>query len=94
MRFLSPLVSVVVFLSACGGDSRTPVAPTSPLPSPSVPSPAGVNGTVYMTSSSGRTPATGVRVQLTVQVQSGPFTGFTSWVDGGSTNSNGQFHVD
>ena len=84
------LVCVVVFLSACGGDSRTPLAPTSPI----VPPQAGVSGAVYMKTSSGRTPAEGVHVDVIVQVQSGPFTGYTSRVEGGYTNSVGAFHVD
>jgi len=94
MRSLLPLAFVVMFWSACGGDSRSSVTPTSPIVPAGMPSPAGVNGIVYWKSSSGRTPVQGARVDLTVQVQTGPYSGYSSWVDGGYTNGRGEFHVD
>jgi hypothetical protein len=94
MRFLLLLAFVVVFWSACGGNSRSPVSPTSPVVPAGVTSPTGVDGTVYWKSSSGRRPAQGVHVDLIVQVQTGPYSGSSTWVNGGDTNGLGAFHVD
>jgi len=94
MRTLLLLTCIVVFLSACSGDSHSSVTPVSPSVPAAGPWPAGVNGTVYWTSSSGRTPAQGAEVDLTFQVQTGPYSGYSSWIDAGDTNSRGEFHVD
>ena len=87
-------VAIVSLGLACGRESRPPVTPTPPVVPVGVPSPAGVNGTVYWKSSSGRTPAQGVQVGLVVQVQTGRHSGYTSLVDVGSTDGRGEFHVD
>jgi hypothetical protein len=94
MRSSVLLALVVVVWSGCSRDRRSPATPSSPVGPAGVPSAAGVNGTVYWKSLAGRTPAQGVYVDLWIQVQTGPASGYSSWIDGGTTNDRGAFHID